>query len=413
MLPSRCPIQLLAAVLLLASGFAAAVLLPSQGSAQETSDSYQGQMSYSTGVSNKVSITSSSSVRSSASASMSPGYDSFSSSRVDISPTNSNGPSRVRVGIQDGATLTSSFRSSSLNGTLDAAAPGSASSAVGTEIVGQASATGVVGDAEIYMNEGTSFTTTTTPRGYTYDAAASALKGTPVYSCQSERCAYQSQNISPDEFNDKLTQTSQSAADAAALVANAEAEQRVQSALNNFANDLLLAQEQAGTLTVIEEKPVAESDYEALKADYRSLASAVLGSNASKALLDQAVKTEFGDAWSAEESYPVVTALAAEEAATLSEQAKQAAFSSYATHVGQIGYQQMYQKTYPDAYKTAYEAAYDQEYRQQLSTWLDQDKAVVYDQQSGSGSAGSNVTTGMDTTVSQNQFTQVFIQAFR
>ena len=413
MLPSRSPLQTLAALLLLASGVVAMGMLPMQGRAQEASEAFQGQMSHSTGTTNKVSITSSSSVRSSASASMSPGYDSFSSSRVDISPTDTNGPSRVRVGIQDGATLSSSFRSSSLSGNFDAAVPGSASSASGTEIVGQASATGVVGDAEIYMNEGTSFATTTTPRGYTYDAAASALKGTPVYSCQSERCAYQSQNISPDEFNERLTQTSQEAADAAALAANVEAEQVVQTALNDFASDLLLAQEQAGTLTVIEEMPVSESEYEALKADYRTLASAVLGSNASNALLDQAVQTEFGDAWSADESYPVVTSLAAEEAATLSEQQKQTAQIAYASHVGQIGYQNTYQKTYPDAYKAAYDTAYDQEYRQRLNAWLDQDKAIMYDQQSGSGSASSSVTTGMDTSVSQNQFTQVFIQAFR
>jgi uncharacterized membrane protein len=401
-LGGRSSVQTLIALLILLAG--------GQALAQEESESFQGQMSHTTGSTNRVSISSRSSITSSASATMSPGYDSFSSSRIDISPTDL-GVSRIQVGITEGASLNSNFGSTSLDGDLSTAS--STSDQSPRETTGSVSATGVVGDAEIRMNEGTSFSTTTTPRGYTYDSAASALKGTPVFSCQSERCQYQSQNIAPDEFKEELQNTAEQAAIASANQANIEAENAVQTALNTFAQDLLDAQDSSGSLVVIEEANAAESDYETLKANYRSLAQSVLGASASESLVDQAVATEFGEEWNAESAYPVVTILDSDQTSTLTDDAILNAKVVYASHIGQIAYQNIYQQTFPDAYRLAYQTAYDDAYRGQVDQWLTQDKAIVYDRQNGSGNAGSVVSTGMDTSMSQTQFTQVFIQAFR
>ena len=90
------------------------------------------------------------------------------------------------------------------------------------------------------------------------------MKGTPVFSCQSERCQYQSQNIAPDEFKEELQNTAEQAAIASANQANIEAENAVQTALNTFAQDLLDALDSSGSLVVIEEANAAESDYETL-----------------------------------------------------------------------------------------------------------------------------------------------------
>ena len=95
MLPSRSPLQSFATALLLVSG----VLVGASGSfdapihAQDVpaepeanTSSFQGQMSHSLGRTSKVSVSTGTSINASAEASMSPGYDAISISRVDLAP---------------------------------------------------------------------------------------------------------------------------------------------------------------------------------------------------------------------------------------------------------------------------------------------------------------------------------------
>lgn len=134
MLPSRSPLQSFAVALLLASG----VLIGASGSfdapihgqeaaaePEANSGSFQGQMSHSLGRTSRVSVSTGTSINASAEASMSPGYDAISISRVDLSPhafdpstgiLDSSLPqqvSRVKHNISSGTGVTSNTLSSS------------------------------------------------------------------------------------------------------------------------------------------------------------------------------------------------------------------------------------------------------------------------------------------------------------
>lgn len=125
MLPSRNPLQSFAVALLLASGVLAIEMFPMQGRAQEASESFQGQMSHSLGRTSKISVSTGTSINASAEASMDPGYDAISISRVDLSPhafdpstgiLDSSLPqlaSRVKHNISSGTGVTSNTLSSS------------------------------------------------------------------------------------------------------------------------------------------------------------------------------------------------------------------------------------------------------------------------------------------------------------
>ena len=136
MLPSRSPLQSFAVALLLVSG----VLVGASGSfdapihAQDVpaepeanSGSFQGQMSHSLGRTSRVSVSTGTSINASAEASMSPGYDAISISRVDLAPQSIDSvtglvdldpnlpklASRVKHNISSGTGVTSNTLSSS------------------------------------------------------------------------------------------------------------------------------------------------------------------------------------------------------------------------------------------------------------------------------------------------------------